>query len=81
MSNKRITMFDHLSKRYGISKTWMAEQLNLSFHAFKYATEERKLRPEEAEVLEKAIQSAGRELSQFKIPASLIEKEKRKEAA
>ncbi len=77
MSNKRITMFDHLSKRYGITKTWVASQLNMSKQAFDYALE-RGLRPEEVEIIEQAITKAGKDLIEFKVPYTLKQK---KEAA
>lgn len=77
MSNKQITMFDHLSKRYGITKTWVASQLNMTRQAFDYALE-RGFNEREIEIIEEAIQKAGKDLSTFKVPSSLKYK---KEAA
>jgi hypothetical protein len=73
MSKNSVTMFDYLSKKYGISKTWMASQLGMSYHAFLYALE-RGLTEDEVLIMEEAIRSAGKDLMAFKVPANLKQK-------
>lgn len=75
-----ITMLDRLSKRSGIPKSWMAEQIGMSREGFHYALE-RGLRPAEVEILEAAFRELGKELVRFRIPDHLKQESKNKEAA
>jgi DNA-binding phage protein len=75
----KITMLDHLSRKTGISKTWMAEQIGMSYEAFYYALQ-RGLRPAEIEILEAAFREVGRELIRFKVPEHLKQEEKEEAA-
>jgi len=77
----KITMLDYLSKKTGIPKTWMAEQLGMSKQAFDYALE-RGLRDDEVQVLESAFRETSHFLEHFKFPNNLKNKHrKEKEAA
>lgn len=63
-------MIDHLSKKHGISKTWIAAQMHLTLPALHYAMI-RGLTQVEAEQLEGSLRNVGAYLLAFSIPAEL----------
>jgi len=60
----RAHRVDRFSKATGITKTWLAAQLDMSPHAFHYALK-RGLSEEEAYILDDAISTITREMNAF----------------
>ncbi len=74
--SKSTNMIDHINKKYGISKTWIAAQIGLTLPALHYALE-RGLYPHEARQLESSLRAAGNFFLNFSVPEKLKYKEKR----
>ena len=71
-----MNIIDKLNQEKKLSKTWLAEQLSMSYHAFHYVISHRGLTEEEATRLETSVKLLGKELTKFKVPASLKKPQK-----
>ena len=71
-----MNIVDQLNQEKKLSKTWLAEQLGMSYHGFHYVLRHRGLTEEEAIKLETSVKLLGKELSKFKVPASLKKPQK-----